>query len=58
MLLYAKGDYKLTVMQEGNAYKFIKESKSYVAVERGTKEEMKCLFNTWVSMLRNAYTLQ
>lgn len=56
MLLYAKGEYKLYIMQDGERYKFVKESKSHVAVERGTKEEMKCLFSTWVNLLRNAST--
>lgn len=57
MLLYAKGQYQLAIVTEGDHYKFIKESKSHVAVERGTKEEMTCLFKAWVGMLRNASTV-
>lgn len=57
MLMYAKGDYKISVMSMTNECVFVKEFGSNVEVSRGTKEDMKCLFNSWVKRLRSASSI-
>lgn len=54
MLMYAKGDYVLSVMQMTNECVFTRTSSFNVEVSRGSKEDMKCLFSSWVKRLRSA----